>query len=301
MDFSNYPRIFTQLNGAAKKILVRDTNSNWILKFDNELQKGVYSRASVSEYITHLLCYYLEIPCQTVRLGTYYDKPVCALEYFLKDGETLHHYMDIDNNSFGGLLSSDISFTDAPYTLDEILTALIWHENLHLDVQYRVEYFLIMIMIDTIIGNFDRHHGNWGFIGSNGQYTEMAPLFDNGSSLFPMLNGDNLYNVLYSEEELLKRVYKFPTSQIKTLGRKTPYLELIKQTYKYGMLNILDYYEPYLNNDLLCNIFSDNMLNEHITKIEKEFLHTIMKLRMEKLLLEPYHFVRGSFNVLRLH
>ena len=40
--------------------------------------------------------------------------------------------------------------------------------------------------MDVVLGNFDRHGANWGFIKEDNKYT-IAPIFDNGSCLFPNL------------------------------------------------------------------------------------------------------------------
>ena len=84
-----------------------------------------------------------------------------------------------------------------------------------------------MFIVDALIGNFDRHGGNWGFIKRNNQY-RIAPVYDNGSSLYPKLNTDEkLETVLSSEDEIDQRIYKFPTSHIKVKNRKSSYFEVI--------------------------------------------------------------------------
>ena len=55
----------------------------------------------------------------------------------------------------------------------------------------------------------------------------LAPIFDNGSSLFPQLiNEDEMKIILSDEDELNERVYKFPTSQIKLNDKKSSYFEV---------------------------------------------------------------------------
>lgn len=72
-----------------------------------------------------------------------------------------------------------------------------------------------MFIVDALIGNFDRHGANWGFLKKDNKYS-LAPIFDNGSSLFPQLvNEDEMKLILSDEDEINERVYKFPTSQIK--------------------------------------------------------------------------------------
>ena len=81
--------------------------------------------------------------------------------------------------------------------------------------------------MDALIGNFDRHGSNWGFLKQNDQYT-LAPVFDNGSCLFPNLTDeDEMKQIIASEEETDKRVFTFPTSQIRLHNRKSSYYDVI--------------------------------------------------------------------------
>ena len=56
----------------------------------------------------------------------------------------------------------------------------------------------------------------------------LAPVFDNGSCLFPSLvDEDEMLRIIGSEEETRARVYGFPTSQIRLRGRKSSYYEVV--------------------------------------------------------------------------
>ncbi len=49
------------------------------------------------------------------------------------------------------------------------------------NVEETIDRFWDMFIVDALIGNFDRHGGNWGFIKKDNQY-RIAPVYDNGSS-----------------------------------------------------------------------------------------------------------------------
>lgn len=84
-----------------------------------------------------------------------------------------------------------------------------------------------MYIVDALLGNFDRHGANWGFLKKNNKYS-LAPIFDNGSSLFPQMIDENEMKLIISnEDEINKRVYTFPTSQIKLHNKKSSYFEVI--------------------------------------------------------------------------
>lgn len=112
------------------------------------------------------------------------------------------------------------------YTYEDI-TAMLRENMKSTNVEETINRFWDMFIVDAIIGNFDRHGGNWGFIKRNNLY-RIAPVYDNGSSLYPKLNTDDkLKAVLSSEEEINQRIYKFPTSHIKVKNRKSSYFEVI--------------------------------------------------------------------------
>ena len=95
------------------------------------------------------------------------------------------------------------------------------------DVKETVDRFWDMFIVDAFNGNFDRHGGNWGFIKCNDKY-RLAPVFDNGSCLYPnMVDEREMLLVMQSEEETDKRIYAFPTSQVKLNGKKSSYYEVI--------------------------------------------------------------------------
>ena len=58
--------------------------------------------------------------------------------------------------------------------------------------------------------------------------THLAPVFDNGSCLFPnMTDEKEMMDIIASNEETDKRVYQFPTSQVRLNNRKSSYYEVI--------------------------------------------------------------------------
>ena len=84
-----------------------------------------------------------------------------------------------------------------------------------------------MYIVNAFLGNFDCHGANWGFLKKNNKYS-LAPIFDNGSSLFPQMIDENEMKLIISnEDEINKRVYTFPTSQIKLHNKKSSYFEVI--------------------------------------------------------------------------
>ena len=50
-----------------------------------------------------------------------------------------------------------------------------------------------MFITDTLVGSFDRHNGNWGFlIDEEKQKVEIAPIYDCASCLYPQLTDERI-------------------------------------------------------------------------------------------------------------
>ena len=73
------------------------------------------------------------------------------------------------------------------------------------------EHFWNVFVVDALIGNFDRHNGNWGFLFDDvtGE-TVMAPIYDCGSSLLPQADDKAMEQILTNEDALNARVFQFP-------------------------------------------------------------------------------------------
>ena len=91
------------------------------------------------------------------------------------------------------------------------------------------EHFWNMFVADALLGNFDRHNGNWGFLYDDAKReAEIAPVFDCGSCLLPQADEKVMERVLANEDDLHARVFQFPTSAIKLNGRKINYYDFLR-------------------------------------------------------------------------
>ncbi len=89
-----------------------------------------------------------------------------------------------------------------------------------------------MFIVDALIGNMDRHNGNWGFLYNTlTDEVAIAPVYDCGCSLYPQADNKIMEKVLTDEEELKIRVYEFPTSAIFYEGNRINYFDFISSNY----------------------------------------------------------------------
>ncbi len=281
MDFSEYERSRIFYGGSERKFGVLIDGCEFMIKFQKTTAFGVrYNH--VSEYLGSRIFGLLGFSAQETFLGTYRGEPVVACRNFVEEDEQFVPFNDVGESS----LDSDKERYQ--YSYEDIMKML--RENSKLtNVEETVALFWQMFIVDAFLGNFDRHGGNWGFLKKNNQY-RLAPVFDNGSCLFPnMTDEDEMLRVMDSKEETEKRIYTFPTSQIKLHGEKSSY---------HWVIHSLAFPEC---NDALVEVYGridlgkiDLLIDtaEGITKIHRNFYRHMIHERYEKIL-------EASMNALR--
>lgn len=176
------------------------------------------------------------------------------------------------------------------YTYDDIMHLLILNKKLT-DVKESISSFFDIYIVDALIGNFDRHGGNWGFLKKDNKYT-LAPVFDNGSCLHPnMTDEDEMRKILSDEEQINVRIYDFPTSQIKINDNKSSYFEVISSLQfdeiNKSLMKIYPKIDLKAINDLIDDIPS-------IREIHKEFYKTMIEQRYWKIIQYSYERLRRT-------
>ncbi|MBI9094083.1 MAG: HipA domain-containing protein [Sphaerochaeta sp.] len=170
------------------------------------------------------------------------------------------------------------------YSYTDIMQMLTENTKLT-QVSLTISQFWRMYIIDALVGNFDRHGANWGFIKENNHYT-LAPIFDNGSCLFPRIHSDEAcLSILDDQKEIEKRIYSFPTSQIKLCNKKSSYHDIIFSL-QFPECNKALQDITRKTDCKQIDAFID--LIDEISGIQKRFYKTIIRERYEKILLSSY-------------
>ena len=273
-DFSKYNiDLDVFYSGAERKNQITINGNRYIIKYQKNSEIGlIYNH--VSEYLGSHIFELLGIPVQDTQLGTYAGENVVIVRNFCEEGEVLVHFNDIGESS---LEENKELFQ---YSYDDIQKML--EENRKLTrVQETIERFWDMFIVDALNGNFDRHGGNWGFIKKDNKYS-MAPVYDNGSSMYPRINTDErILEILNNQEEIDRRIYQFPTSHIKLNGRKSSYYEVINSLQFEECNKALKKIVPKIDFEKIDKLI-DSI--ESISDIRKKFYKTMYRYRYEKIL-----------------
>ena len=230
IDFTNCRRIVDKAyNGAnGKKIAVEYEGRQYMLKFPPSGQSKPtelsYTNGCFSEHIACSIFNMLGVAAQETILGTFdvagKAKIVCACRDFTIDGKQLFDFCSIKNT----ILDSDSNGSGTE--LSDILETI--EKQQFVESGRLLEHFWEVFVIDALLGNFDRHNGNWGFLYNPvSKSTDLAPVYDCGSCLLPQADESVMRSVLENEDALNKRVFQFPTSAVKLDGRKINYYDFL--------------------------------------------------------------------------
>ena len=276
-DYSRYPDGNRYYSGAERKKSILINEKPYLVKFQKNSREGLRFN-HVSEYLGSHIFSLLGIETQETFLGTYKEENVVVIQDFLGEDEVFVPFNGVGDSS----LEQDKE--KYQYSYEDIINML--KDNVKLtDVEQTIDLFWDMFIIDAFIANFDRHGSNWGFIKKDNKY-RLSPIFDNGSSLFPQLNTDKkIEAVLGNQEEIDKRIYTFPTSQVKYKGQKSSYYEIISSLAFEECNNALVRIVERIDFDKI-NKLIDSV--ENISEKRKEFYITILEQRYEKILLKSY-------------
>jgi len=283
MDLNKYKKSNIHYGGSEEKIGIIIGGKQYLIKFQKETETGLVNN-HICEYLGSSIIGILGEKVQATSLSTYDGRNVVACLDFNENGEEFVPFNDVGDSS----LERDRDVYQ--YTYDDIIKMLEENKKIT-NVTETVEKFWDLYIFDALLGNFDRHGSNWGFVRKNGKY-KMAPIFDNGSCLFPRITTDEqCMKIISNEEELNKRTYKFPTSQIRLGDRKSSYFDVISSLSFDECNKALKRVYKKINLEKIEK-FIDTV--DTITCIQKEFYKTIIRYRFKNIIEYSYKKLVGE-------
>ena len=282
IDFTELPtRKKTYAGANGNKIAVIYQDALFMLKFPSAArlnQDMSYANGCISEYLGSHIFALAGIPAQETLLGTYRikgkEKIVVACKDFTGTGLVLQDFTSLKNT----VLDSGSNGTGTE--LGDILDAI--EQQTVLDPNVLARHFWDMFIVDALIGNWDRHNGNWGFLYNTlTDEVTLAPVFDCGSCLFPQADEAIMRAVLDDPAERQLRIFDRPLSAIRENGQKINYRAFISSL-KYSDCNAaLKRITPKLSLSDIENLVNDTPF---IGDLQKEFYRTMLAERKEKIL-----------------
>ncbi len=282
IDFTNAVQKNKTYAGAnGGKISVLYDGEQYMLKFPPfpTINKEMsYTNSCISEYIGCKVFESVGIPVQETVIGTYTskgkEKVVVACKDFTSQGITLQDFaslknriIDSERNGYGTELADILSTIDEQTAMDsETLKTRFWD----------------MFIVDALIGNWDRHNGNWGFLYNNAtDEVTLAPVFDCGSSLYPQADEDLMKKILSDKNELNHRIFDIPLSAVTYNGKKINYFKFLSEGKFPDCNKALKRIASRIDMKKIYEIIDNTPT---ITELQKEFYKTMLTARKERII-----------------
>lgn len=284
-NFNNYEiskfKYYDGTNGN-KICLLDDYGTKYMLKTpplkNKNTKNKYYTNGCISEHIGCLIFKCLGFNTQDTKLGIYTvdgkDKMCVLCKDFETDNKKLFKFAEIKNaiissseNGFGVELSSVLEAIEEQNNINPLILK---------------SFYFDMFIVDALLGNFDRHNGNWGLLLDDVNKTsEIAPIYDCGSCLYPALTDEEMKKILNDPKEIEARIYVFPNSILKINDKKINYFNYISSLVNKDCNEAL----KRIGNKIdLCKINKIIDEIEGISDIRKEFYKTMLRLRKEKII-----------------
>jgi hypothetical protein len=200
--------------GAESKFGITVGNTDYIVKQRTKDWNNVLSEYVASRFINNC-----GVRVHNTVLAVYKGELCVVCEDFTNEFGML--------KEFGGIVSELCSDkTGHQYFFNDVLHLL--NKLRGADVESCLKGFMIMYLMDAILGNSDRHIGNWGLCNKNGVY-KFSPIYDNGASLFPRSNINEL-----DKDWMHERCTVFPNSKVMFKVRKRSNYKSVIQS---GVIN----------------------------------------------------------------
>ncbi len=274
IDFTNAIEEFNNYKGSEKKKTLIYNNKKYLVKFPDpvrEKNKNIsYINNAFSEYIGSNVFKIVGFKTQNTVLGKYNyngkEKIVCACEDFTDNDNILYE--------FENLALSTNPDKKIETELNDIMEVIEESKMIH--KEETKQKFWDMFVIDSLIGNTDRHNGNWGFIlNKTTGKVEFSPIYDCGSALNPMLEDDEIERINETE---LKNLAINCYSCLKENGKKINYMTYIKQMKNEECNKAIRRLFLTINMDKINN-FIDNV--EGMSTVRKTFYKRMIEKRYE--------------------
>ncbi len=142
--------------------------------------------------------------------------------------------------------------------------------------------FWDMFIVDALIGNWNRHNGNWGFLYNNStDEVVLAPVFDCGSSLYPQADDELITRILNNKNEFNHRIFDIPLSAITYNGKKINYFNFLSEGKFEDCNTALKRILSRIDMKKIYEIIDDTPT---VTDIQNEFYKTMLTARKERIL-----------------
>lgn len=272
IDLDSWKKLRVAAPGRNEKYwFVNHLDEEWLFKVPKE-----GTTEHVSEKLADEIAKLVGIEASETEFATYNGRLGTVSKNFIEvdKGENLIEMLDLIQKiepEYDPELMKDVR-TGKTYSLELIIDVLrVVEEELTTEV-------LLYLVFDALIGNSDRHHGNWGIIyGAQGE-TRMAPSYDHSASLGSKTREEDVDNILSDKRRFMANVDTKAKSLLVFSGKR-------KVTHSELMAHIRD---NFASSDLIRTILgmTSQMSRANLNAIINRVPDEILSKRKKDYLLE---------------
>ena len=229
INFNKGTRKMNEFLGAEKKMTIEIDSVVYMVKMPDPIREKrlraeiSYKNNQFSEHIGCAIFRTCGIESQKTVLGTFVtpegkEKVVVGCEVFTNNKTKLIEMKALANATVGSDRKMENTIEDVYYTIE--------NEPLIQNKKKIIIHFWKIFIIDMLIGNTDRHLGNWGFIVTE-EDVQFAPIYDCGSSLGALLDDEMMAEHL-AKNPKLSDTEKSTFSIYKMDGKRISHIDIFK-------------------------------------------------------------------------
>lgn len=283
IDFTNCKKIANTYGGSEKKKKIIYKSDVYLLKFPDPVrEKGNSLSYMNNQYSEYIGCHVFEscgIKVQETILGKYIEndkeKIVVACKDFTTPKMELIEFTKLANS---------VTKTDQDFTCSiEDIYSVIENSDIT-NKEEIINSFWDMFVVDTIIGNPDRHLDNWGLLYDNETETyNFSPVYDCGSSLNALLSDEKKEALLNNKADFKNITYNAISANSMN-QKKINYSEIYKNPPKdleKALLRVAPRIDMNKINDIINSV-------PCINEVNKQFFKESIKIRKELIIDKAY-------------
>ena len=281
INFNDGEEKLNRFLGSEKKTTILYNNDIYMLKYPDPIRgkklRDVlsYKNNQYSEHIGSSIFNACGVKAQETVLGYFTDKTgkeklVVGCKDFTKDGWTLYEISKLANQT-------TVSDEKLSATIKNVYL-IINTSVLLIDKVGIINGFWDMFVIDALIGNGDRHFGNWGVLEKGGD-VKLAPVYDCGSSLGALIDDDEMEAYMRTDSIFKQKEFNL-TSCYYMDGKRIFYHEIFKNP-PGDLVRAILRTVPKIDMDKVCNIVDST---PYISDTRKEYLRQALGMRYKQIL-----------------
>lgn len=287
INITNFKNDISMYGGSEVKKTYYINNLKYMVKFPDPIRqkdkKISYINNQYSEYIGCKIFELFNIDVQKVDLvecdveGK--KKIAIACQDFLNEGETL---VEFKNLSYS--LNPNKKYTS---DIDDIFEMISLVNNFKDKQNFKIMFYKIFV-IDTLLGNVDRHLGNWGLILKDNSY-RLSPVYDCGSCLHPLLSITEMKNLIDDKTELknisinLKTAYKYKEKPVTYIDL----YNIMPEELKRALMEIYQLIDMKKIKEIIDNI-------DELSDIQKKFYYETINYRKINIIDKYYELIKNE-------